>query len=152
MCVLVLVVVCVLALGRRIPPVMVGIALLATASLFPAVSQPLLPGIRVTGRGAGGPDPDGPPGSGIFDRSTALGDRRRAVGICVSLAAALSIAHIALPFRPIEVPIAGQMGATGVIAHHPDRSHHGDPGATSLADRMRGDHHLLHPPTSPLMC
>jgi hypothetical protein len=36
--VLVLVVVSILALGRRIPPVMVGIALLPTAFLFPAVS------------------------------------------------------------------------------------------------------------------
>ena len=36
--VLVLVVVAVLVLGRRIPPVMVGIALLATASLFPSLA------------------------------------------------------------------------------------------------------------------
>jgi hypothetical protein len=45
-------------------------------------------------------DPDGPPGSGIFDRLAALGDRRRAVGVCVSLAAALSIAHITVPGPP----------------------------------------------------
>ena len=66
--VLVLVVVCVLALGRRIPPVMVGIALLATASLFPALSYRyylvfVLPVAALVVR-----DPDGPPGSGIFDR------------------------------------------------------------------------------------
>ena len=58
--VLVVVVVCVLALGRRVPPVMVGIALLATASLFPAMTVPLLPGVRLTGRRAGGPRPRRP--------------------------------------------------------------------------------------------
>ena len=36
--ILVLIVVCVLALGRRIPPVMVGIVLLATATFFPPKS------------------------------------------------------------------------------------------------------------------
>jgi hypothetical protein len=102
--VLALVVVAVLALGRRIPPVMVGIVLLATASLFPALVYHyylvfVLPVAALVAR-----DPDGPPGSGIFDR---LGDRRRAVGICVSLAAALSIAQVALPSPPISVQTAG---------------------------------------------
>ncbi len=78
--VLFLVVVCVVALGRRIPPVMGGIALLAASSLFPAVSSRyylifVLPIAALLAR-----DPDGPPGSGIFDRLETLGDRRRAVG------------------------------------------------------------------------
>ena len=114
--VLVVVVVCALALGRRIPPVMVGIVLLATASLFPAVVLRYylvfaLPVAALVVR-----DPDGPPGSGIFDR---LGDRRRAVGICVSLATALSIAQIALAVRPILTGIAGQMGAVGIVGYAP---------------------------------
>jgi hypothetical protein len=56
-------------------------------------------------------DPDGPPGSGIFDR---LGDRRRVIGICVSLAAVLSIVPIVLPGPriPLPVPIhTGDLGA-----------------------------------------
>ncbi len=115
--VVVLVVVCVLALGRRIPPVMVGIVLLATAALFPALSLPyylvfVLPVAALVAR-----DPDGPPGTGIFDRPATVGGRRRAVGICVSLAAALCIAHIALPSPPIHADIAGQvqMGTTGIV-------------------------------------
>jgi hypothetical protein len=100
--VLVLVVGCVLALGRRLPPVMVGIALLATASLFPAMTGRYylvfaLPVAALVAR-----DPDGSPGSGIFDRLRTLGDRRRAVGICVSLSAALTIAQILLPGGPTE--------------------------------------------------
>jgi hypothetical protein len=109
--ILVLVVVSVIALGRRIPPVMVGIALLATASLSPAVTYKyylvfVLPVAALVVR-----DPDGPPGSGIFDR---LGDRRRAIGICVSLAAALSIAPIVLPGPQMGIPFpihTGDLGA-----------------------------------------
>jgi hypothetical protein len=112
--ILMLVVVSVLALGRRIPPVMAGIALLATASLFPAVTWRYylvfaLPVAALVVR-----DPDGPPGSGIFDRFATLGDRRRALGICVSLAAALSIAQIAVPTVPILVP-TGQQGVIGIV-------------------------------------
>jgi hypothetical protein len=109
--VLVLVVVSVLALGRRIPPVMVGIVLLATASLFPALSNFyylvfVLPIAALVAR-----DPDGPSGTGIFDRLATVGDRRRAVGMCVSLAAALCIAQIALPSPPQKVgDIVGPMG------------------------------------------
>lgn len=100
--VLFVVVVSVLALGRRLPPVMAGIVLLATASLFPPLSNPyylvfVLPIAALVVR-----DPDGPPGTGIFDRFAAVGGRRRAVGICVSLAAALCIAQIALP-GPLHV-------------------------------------------------
>jgi hypothetical protein len=108
--VLVLVVVCVVALGRRIPPVMVGIVLLATASLFPTLTNPyylvfVLPIAALVTR-----DPDGPPGTGIFDRPEAVGGRRRAVGMCVSVAAALCIAQIALPGPVLQVgDIVGQM-------------------------------------------
>jgi hypothetical protein len=114
--VLVLVVVSVLGLGRRIPPVMVGIVLLATVSLFPAASMPYylvfaLPVAALVAR-----DPNGPPGTGIFDWPATVGGSRRAVGVCVSLAAALSIAQIALPSPPIHVNMAGQiqMGA-GIV-------------------------------------
>lgn len=117
--VLVVVVVCVLALGRRIPPVMVGIALLATASLFPSLSYRYyllfaLPVAALVAR-----DPDGPPGLGIFDRLDILGDHRRALGVCLSLTAALSMAQIVLPLPPSHVDIPGQMGVTGVIGTTP---------------------------------
>ena len=117
--VLVLVAVAVVALGRRIPPVMVGIVLLATASLFPALTSFYylvfaLPVAALVAR-----DPAGPPGCGIFDRLTTLGDRRRAAGICVSLAAALSIAQIALPSPPSQAEIPGQLGATEIFGTTP---------------------------------
>ncbi len=106
-----------LALGRRIPPVMAGTVLLATASLFPAMTGSyylvfVLPIAALVVR-----DPDGPPGSGIFDRFAALGDRRRAVGICVSLVTALTIAQICLPSPPIPSPIKGQMGVPGIVGY-----------------------------------
>jgi hypothetical protein len=102
---------CLLVLGRRVPPVMVGITLLATASLFPAMTSRYylvfaLPVAALVAR-----EPGGPPGSGIFDRLRSLGDRRPAVGICVSLAAALTIAQIALPGGPGEI-----VGSTRVLA------------------------------------
>jgi hypothetical protein len=115
--VLVLVVVSVLALGRRISPVMVGIVLLATASLFAPLTNPyylvfVLPVAALVAR-----DPDGPPGTGIFDRPATVGGRRHAVGVCVSLAAALCIAQIALPGPPRQVEnIVGQMGAHTSLA------------------------------------
>jgi hypothetical protein len=116
--VLALVTVFLLVLGPRIPPVMAGITLLATASLFPPTVGTyylvfVLPVAAVVAR-----EPDGPPGSGIFDRFAAVGDRC-AVGICVSLAAALSIAQIALPTRPGQQLIAGQLGVTGVVGTTP---------------------------------
>ena len=97
--VLVLVIVSVLALGRRIPVVMVGIVLLATASLFPALCFHYyqvfaLPVAALVVR-----DPDGPPGSGIFDRLAVVAGPHRTVGIWVSLAAAFTIAEIALPMK-----------------------------------------------------
>lgn len=115
--ILVLVVVSLLALGRRILPVMVGIVLLATAALFPVVSLPYylvfaLPVAALVAR-----DPDGPPGTGIFDRFTTAGEPRRVVGICVSLAAALSIVHIALPSPSVPAEIAGpvQAGVSAIV-------------------------------------
>lgn len=115
--ILLLVVGALLALGRRIPPVMAGIVLLATAALFPAVSFPyylvfVLPIAALIAR-----DPDGPPGTGIFDGLAARGDRRRAVGVCVTLASAISLAQVALPSPPVHVDMAGQMqmGATQVV-------------------------------------
>jgi len=113
--VLVLVVVAVLALGRRIPPVMVGIVLLATASLSPALAifyhlVFVLPVAALVVR-----DPDGPPGTGIFDRFATQGGRRRAVGICVTLAAALSIAQIALPGTIGQAGIPGHAGTRAVV-------------------------------------
>ncbi|BBX73790.1 DUF2029 domain-containing protein [Mycobacterium shinjukuense] len=119
--VLVLVVVALLGLGPRIPPVMAGIVLLATASLFPALSNPyylvfVLPIAALVIR-----DPDGPPGTGIFDRLASFGDPRRAVGMCVSLAAALCIAQIALPGPTTQVgdtvgPLAADAKATVVTS------------------------------------
>jgi hypothetical protein len=109
--VLVLVLVCLMALGRRIPPVMAGIVLLAVASLFAPLTNPyylifVLPVAALVVR-----DPLGPPGTGIFDQST-VGAGRRVVGWCVSLATALCIAQIALPSAPQRV---GANGAALVV-------------------------------------
>jgi hypothetical protein len=117
--VLILVVVAVVVLGRRIPPVMSGILLLTTASLFPAVSNRYylvlaLPIAAVLVR-----DPDGPPGSGIFDGFRRLGDRRHALGVWLSLVTALTLAQIPLPSPTVQAEIAGQMGAVGVIGSRP---------------------------------
>ncbi|MHA7653208.1 glycosyltransferase family 87 protein [Mycobacterium sp. ML4] len=119
--ILALVAVCVLALGRRIPPVMAGIVLLATASLSETVSYPYylvfaLPIAALVIR-----DPDGPPGSGIFDGLAGDGGRRRVVGISVSLAAALSIAApVALPaMGKALIWIGGQPGVIGLIDKTP---------------------------------
>lgn len=104
--VVLVVVVAVVALGRRIPPVMVGIVLLATLTLAP----PLvifyylvfaLPIAALIVR-----DPDGPAGSGIFDKLWAEGGgRRRAVGIWLCLATAFSLVLIALgPLGNVKIP------------------------------------------------
>jgi hypothetical protein len=117
--VLVAVIVGVLTLGRRISPVMAGIALLATACLFPPLVYHYylvfaLPIAALVVR-----DPDGPPETGIFDRLTALGDRRRAVGICITVAAVLTIVHIPLPGPPMMSPLAGQLGVVGIVGYTP---------------------------------
>lgn len=116
--ILIVVIVSLLAVGRRIPPVMAGITLLATASLFPPLTSFyylvfVLPIAAVIVR-----DPDGPPGTGIFDRLAINGDRRRIVGISVSLAVALSIAQVALltPLTPpFPAPVFGQLGVHGIV-------------------------------------
>ena len=105
--VLVIIVVSVLALGPRIPGVLTGILLLAGATLFPALVFHyylvfVLPIAALVIR-----NPGGPPGAGIFDQLATQGGRRRAVGICVSLAVALSIAQVALPGRPLPEPVFG---------------------------------------------
>jgi hypothetical protein len=110
--VLVVVGICVLALGRRIPPVMGGVVLLATASLCPAITYSYylvfaLPIAALVAR-----DPDGAQGSGIFDRIGACGDRRRAVFVCVGVAVALSIAPVPLPAPPND---DGFMNTTAVL-------------------------------------
>lgn len=117
--VLVVVLIAMLVLGRRIPPVMAGIVLLATASLFPPLTSFyylvfVLPVAALVVR-----DPDGPPGAGVFDKLAIHGCRRRLVTICISLAAALSIAQIAIPTPPFPAPIFGQMGAKGIIGTTP---------------------------------
>lgn len=118
--ILALVAASVVALGRRIDPVMAGIVLLATATLALPVSYPYylvfaLPIAALVIR-----DPDGPPGSGIFDRLALVGGGRRAVGICVSLAAALSIAApIALPGKRGFIPIGGPPGVIGLTDQIP---------------------------------
>ncbi len=115
--------VAVLVLGRRIPPVLTGIMLLAGASLFPALVFHyylvfVLPVAALVVR-----DPDGPPGTGIFDQLAAEGIRRRAVGICVSLAVALSISQFAASAKPVDEPVFGQIagypGVIGVVGTRP---------------------------------
>ncbi|MCV7149199.1 glycosyltransferase family 87 protein [Mycobacterium riyadhense] len=112
--ILVGVVAAVIALGRRIPPVMAGIVVLTTASLFPALTHPYylvfaLPIAALVVR-----DPDGPPGSGIFDRYATVGGRRRAVGVLVTIATALSIAHMIVPGSSYHGKIVGQLGLPGI--------------------------------------
>lgn len=119
--ILALVAVAMLALGRRIPPVMAGIVALATASLSFPVSYPYylvfaLPIAALVVR-----DPDGPPGCGIFDRPAFVGGRRRVVGVCVSLAAALTIAAPIASAGTARgfIPIGGQPGVIGLIDKTP---------------------------------
>lgn len=94
----------VVALGRRIPPVMAGIVLLATASLFPAMTARYYLVFAIAVAAIITRDPDGPAGSGIFDRFQRSGERRRALGVCLSVVTALSIAHIPLATPRVQVP------------------------------------------------
>ena len=121
--VLLAIVIAVLVLGRRIPPVLTGIMLLAAASLFPALVFHyylvfVLPIAALIAR-----DPNGPPGAGIFDQPAAQGIRRRAVGICVSVAVAVSISQVAASaqavYEPVFGPIAGYPGVIGVVGTRP---------------------------------
>jgi hypothetical protein len=120
---LVIIVVCVLALGRRIPPVLTGIVMLASVSLFPALVFHyylvfVLPVAALIIR-----DPNGPTGAGIFDQLATHEARRRIVGICVSLAVALSLAQIATSGQPVYEPVfgavVGQPGVVGVVGTRP---------------------------------
>ena len=52
-----------------------------------------------------------------------------------------------LPGPPLQVPITGR-GSWSHRQHHADRPHHGEPGATPLAGRVRGDHRFLRAKTS----
>ncbi|KUI15633.1 hypothetical protein AU192_07140 [Mycobacterium lehmannii] len=113
--VMVVIVGAVLVLGRRIPPVMAGIVLLATATLFPPLAYYyylvfVLPIAAIIVR-----DPNGPRGSGVFDKLALESGRRPVVGLVVSLATALSIAQIAVPGPVVNAPIFGQLGERGVI-------------------------------------
>ncbi|OBI26227.1 hypothetical protein A5709_07490 [Mycobacterium sp. E1386] len=113
--VLALIAVSLLALGRRIPPVLAGVVLLAAAVLCTPQTNYYylafaLPVAAVTVR-----DPDGPPGAGLFDQLAVCSGRRRAVGISVTLAAALTVAQTALPGPIGQIPVYGQHGANGVI-------------------------------------
>ena len=109
--VLVVVVLGALLLGRRIPPVMAGVALLAGAALFPAVAGRYYLVFALAVAALIVRDPEGAPGVGIFDHLGHLGDRRRWVGVWLSLACAVSIAQIALPGGPGET-----QGATPIVA------------------------------------
>jgi hypothetical protein len=114
--ILLAVVISVLALGRRIDPVMAGIALLAVASLGTPVSYTYylvfaLPVAALVAR-----DPGGAAEAGIFDRLAAYGDRRRSVGVCVSLSTALTIAAIPLGWPQVRLPIPTQFDAPDVGA------------------------------------
>ena len=117
--ILVVVVVAVLALGKRIPPVMAGIVLLATATLSPPLAYYyylvfVLPIAALIVR-----DPNGPAGAGIFDGLSRDGNSRRAVGFWLSMATALSIAQIAIPAIVVNAPIFGQFGERGQIGSTP---------------------------------
>lgn len=113
--VLIVVAICLLVLGRRVSPVMAGIAMLATASLFPPLSQPYYLVFALPVAALIVHDPDGPPATGIFDRLESSGGRRRVMGISITVAAALSLAQIALPSPSVRVPIVGQLGLPGVV-------------------------------------
>lgn len=114
--ILALFVIAVVAMGRRIPPVLVGIVLLAAAALAPPLAMFyhlvfVLPIAALVVR-----NPNGPPASGIFDEfANQDGPYRRAVGICVSLAAAFSIAQFALPVPIMHVAVLGQTTTRAVV-------------------------------------
>ncbi len=101
--VVVVVVVCLLVLGRRIPPVMAGIVLLATTSLFPPFTYSYYLVFAIPIAALVVRAPDGPAGWGIFDGPEASGRDHRVVGFCVSVAAALSLALLPLPMSPSSV-------------------------------------------------
>jgi hypothetical protein len=106
-------------LGRRIPPVMAGVVLLACAALFPAASGRYYLVFALAVAALIVRDPEGTPGEGIFDRLAHLGDRRRWVGAWLSLACAITIAQIAIPGGPGVTQGGGlgvAEGATLIVA------------------------------------
>lgn len=112
--VLAVAVVALLVLGRRIPPVLIGIVLLANATFFPPLALFyhlifVLPVAALVAR-----NPDGPPGAGVFDQLALQDGRRRAVGIWVSLAVALTIAQIALP-PAVQATVPGVEGTRWMV-------------------------------------
>ena len=143
--VLVLIVACVLALGRRIPPVMVGIVLLATATLFPPQARPyylvfVLPVAALVAR-----DPDAPPGAGIFDslatRPSSRGGHLRKFG---RGAVHRPSRHSGPAAARTDLRTAGGQRSH---QHHADRLHHGASDPDLVAHRVRGDHRLLRTQT-----
>ena len=112
--VLIAVTLSILILGRRIPPVLAGVALLCAVSLFPTVTYRYylvfaIPVVALVVR-----DPDGAPGRGIFDRPGAVGGRRRAVFLLITAAAAVSVAQVPIPL-PNEY-VKGLMPTSAVLA------------------------------------
>lgn len=116
--ILAVIVLAVLLLGPRIPPVLTGVMLLAGASLFPALVFHyylvfVLPIAALIVR-----HPDGPPGSGLFDYLAAQGTRR-VVGLSISLAVALSIVQVAASrcsmLAPVFGPIPGHPGMLRIV-------------------------------------
>jgi hypothetical protein len=147
--VVVVVVVSVLALGRRVSPVMVGIALLATASLFPRPQQLLLPGFRLTGRCVGGPGSGRP--AWIGDLRAAQRPPSRGRHLCECCRGAQH-----RPDRSAEPAGAGgdrgADGRPGNRRHHPAGWHDDGADATPVADRMHGDHRLVRAQTGAHSC
>lgn len=94
-------------LGRRIPSLMAGIVLLATASLSPVIAVHYylvfaLPVAAVILR-----DPKGPVGSGVFDR---VRSPRKAVAMWTSFATAICVALVPLPVPPVITSVSWQHG------------------------------------------
>ena len=105
----------VLALGRRIPPVMAGIILIATASLFPPVTFRYYLAFALPVAALMVRSPNASPGIGLFGRLAELGDRRRAVGVCVSIACVLTFVILPVPGHSTREPIRGlPIGELGV--------------------------------------
>lgn len=96
-----------LVLGKRIPPLMVGLVLLPTAALFPIETVRYylvfaLPIAALIIR-----DPNGDGDAGIFDKCL---DGGRKIGKLLSVATAATIAQIPLPFPPAVRAISNSSG------------------------------------------
>ena len=147
--VLVLVIVAVLALGRRIPPVMVGIVLLATATLFP-LHRLLLPGIRFASRCARCPRPRR--GAWCWDIRPACNPRRPPS--CSGHLRKFGRGAQHRSDRPsvragprTDLRTAGSHGGS---RYQDGCCHHDGSDADLVAGRVRGDHRLLRAETGSL--